>query len=129
MKKERLTSQKQIILNYLQSVTSHPTAEDIYLAVKKKLPRISQATVYRTLNNLNDKGMAQVIASGGVSHFDGNAEPHAHFVCQQCRRVFDVFEVCEDCNIISKKKTSVGEINYYQIYFHGICYGCKKKQN
>lgn len=120
---ERITSQKEVILNYLKSVTCHPSAEKIYLAVKKKLPRISLGTVYRNLKNLKRKGEIQEIPYG-VSHYDGNLSPHAHFICQKCRKIFDVFE---KCNILKSKKIKVGKIKNYQIYFYGSCNNCQKK--
>lgn len=120
---ERITSQKEVILNYLKSATSHPSAEEIYLVVKKKLPRISLGTVYRNLKNLKRKGEIQEIPYE-VSHYDGNLSPHAHFICQKCRKIFDVFE---KCNILKSKKTKVGKIKNYQIYFYGSCNNCQKK--
>ena len=59
-KEERMTSQKKIIMDYLKSVKTHPSAEKVYLAVKKKLPRISQATVYRILSSFKDKNQFQI---------------------------------------------------------------------
>src|SRR3989344_3001733 len=53
---ERLTCQKKIILDYLKSVQSHPSAEIIFKEAKKKLPQISLGTVYRNLNTLKQKG-------------------------------------------------------------------------
>lgn len=126
MSEERLTSQKQIILDYLKDVKTHPTAEQVYSAVRKKLPRISQATIYRILNNIREKGNAQVISVKGVAHFDGDISPHAHFICQKCGRVYDVFNVCKDCDVLNKKRLKVGKINFYKIYFYGICKKCKK---
>jgi Fe2+ or Zn2+ uptake regulation protein len=126
MIQERLTSQKQIILDYLMSVKTHPTAEQVFKQVRKKLPRISQGTVYRVLNNFTDKGKLQVIGSGGISHFDGDTSSHAHFICQSCSNVFDVFDVCSKCKILINKKIKVGKINYFKIYFYGKCKKCKK---
>ena len=127
MAEERLTSQKQIILDYLKSVKTHPSAEKVYLAVKKKLPRISQGTVYRILNNLKEKKGAQIIPVKGIAHFDGDTSSHAHFICAKCHRIFDIFDVCTECKIIKSKKTKVGKITSYQIYFYGICKYCSKK--
>lgn len=123
---ERLTSQKQIILDYLKSVKIHPTVEVVYSAVRKKLPRISQGTVYRILNNFKDKGGAQVISVKGISHFDGDTSSHAHFVCEECDKVFDVFDVCSLCDVLNKKRLKVGKINHFKINFYGICNKCKK---
>jgi Fe2+ or Zn2+ uptake regulation protein len=126
MTQERLTSQKQVILDYLMSVKTHPTAEQVFEQVKKKLPRISQGTVYRVLNNFAEKGSVQTIPANGVSHFDGDTSPHAHFICQNCSRVYDIFDVCSDCKILKNKKTKVGKINNFKIYFYGECKKCKK---
>lgn len=128
MIKERLTSQKQVILNYLMSVKIHPTAEEVHKNVKKKLPRISQGTVYRILNNFEKKGLIQVVPSGGKAHFDGDISPHAHFICQKCSKVYDVFDICSKCNVLKNKKIKVGKINYYKIYFYGECKKCKSSK-
>jgi Fur family ferric uptake transcriptional regulator/Fur family peroxide stress response transcriptional regulator len=121
-KKERITNQKRVILDYLKSTEIHPTAEKVYFEVKKKLPQISLGTVYRILNNLKEKGEIQEIPSQ-VSHFDGNVLPHAHFICQNCQKIFDVFLRCE---ILKNQKIKVGKIKNYQIIFYGICKKCQK---
>ncbi len=126
---ERLTSQKKIILDYLKSVKTHPTAEKIYCEVKKKLPQISQGTVYRVLKGLKDKEDAQLIPVNGVAHFDGDISPHAHFICEECSQVYDVFSVCAGCDILNnKKKLKVGKISRYKVFFYGICNKCQGKR-
>lgn len=127
MTKERLTSQKQIILDYLKSVRTHPSAEKVYLSVKKKLPRISRGTVYRILSNLKEKNKAQIIPVNGIAHFDGDISSHAHFICTKCHRIFDIFDICNKCNILEKKRLKVGKIKNYKIYFYGLCKYCSKK--
>lgn len=128
LKASRLTSQKKIILDYLMSVKSHPTADQVYYRVKKKLPRISIGTVYRILKNLDEKNKAQTILSKRAAHFDANTAPHTHFICQKCDKVFDIFDECYKCGILEKKKTKVGKINNYKILFYGICKNCKKQK-
>jgi len=58
-----------------------------------------------------------------VSHFDGDLTPHSHFVCQKCKKIFDVFEEIPE---LKNKKLKVGEIKDYQIIFYGLCQKCKK---
>lgn len=123
---ERLTSQKKIILDHLSGVRSHPTVDQIYNNIKDKLPRISRGTVYRILGNFKDKGSIQVIHTRESSHFDANISPHAHFICERCNSVYDVTGVCSECSILKNKKVKVGKINYFKIYFYGICKKCKK---
>jgi len=119
---ERHTCQKSIILNYLKNIKTHPTAEQIHQAVKKQLPHISLGTVYRNLNLLRKKGEIQEIFSFS-SHFDGDISPHAHFICEKCHKIYDIFD---NCSILKKKQTKVGKINKYQIYLYGICKQCDR---
>ncbi len=127
---ERLTSQKKIIMDYLMSVKTHPTAEEVCREVKKKLPRISQGTVYRILNNFKKKGGIQEIPTR-ISRYDGDASLHAHFICENCGRVVDVADpfivnIRKDCPILKRKKVKAGKINKHQVYFYGICNKCQK---
>ena len=122
---ERNTSQKQIIKEYLYSVQTHPNAEEIFLAVQKKLPTISKATVYRILKNFKEQGVVNEIISN-VSHFDGDLSAHAHFICNKCHQVFDVFE--SKVQIKYKKNIKAGKINNHQVYFYGICNKCLKNK-
>lgn len=122
---ERITCQKKIILDYLKSVTTHPSAEDVYLAAGKKLTRISRGTTYRILKNLKEKGEIIEIPQE-VSRYDGNTSSHAHFICQNCDRIFDIFDTCEECKIIKRKRVKVGKIKNYNIHFYGICKNCQK---
>jgi len=114
---ERVTAQKKFILDYLMSVKCHPTAEKVYEEVKKKLPTISQATVYRVLNNFKKNGKAITIDAKGTTHFDGCTLTHAHLVCEKCGQVSDVMNCCKGCKILKNKK--------YIINFYGICKKCK----
>jgi|SRR3989344_2898621 len=125
IKKERMTAQKSFIFGYLKSVKSHPTAEGVYEEVKKKLPNISQGTVYRILNNLKDKRQIIAIDTKETVHFDADISDHAHFICEDCESVHDVISECAECGILKNKKTKVGSINHYKINFYGKCRKCK----
>lgn len=120
-----MTAQKNFILDYLKGVKTHPSAEVIYKDVRKKLPNISQGTVYRILNNFSRKGKVQVINTKDAAHFDGDISDHAHFICESCGNVYDVMDECSSCGVLKKKKTKVGSIKKYTINFYGICRSCK----
>jgi Fe2+ or Zn2+ uptake regulation protein len=123
---ERMTSQKEIILDYIRNTKSHPSAKKVYTEIKRFLPRISYGTVYRILNNLKEKGEVQEISTKDITFFDGDLSNHSHFICQSCAKVFDIFDECSKCSIIKNKKLKVGKINSYRIYFYGICKKCQK---
>jgi Fur family peroxide stress response transcriptional regulator len=121
-KKERLTNQKKIILNYLKITKNHPSAKQVYFQVKRKLPQISLGTVYRVLNQLKEKGEIKEILTE-VSHFDGDLASHSHFICQKCKNIFDIFEKISE---LKNKNLKVGKVKDYQVIFYGVCKKCKK---
>ena len=125
-KKERMTVQKNFIINYLKGVKSHPSAEVVYKEVKKKLPNISQGTVYRVLNNFKNKGTIQAIDTKDTVHFDADISDHAHFICESCGNVYDVIDECSSCGILKNKNTKVGSIRTFKVNFYGVCNNCKK---
>ena len=120
---ERTTNQKALILDYLKSVKTHPKAEDIYSSVKKTLPHLSLGTVYRNLRALTSQGIIQEIQADSA-HYDGDTSPHAHYICQSCGHIYDLFDCCY---LLKNKKTKVGNINQYRIYLYGNCKKCCRK--
>jgi Fe2+ or Zn2+ uptake regulation protein len=120
-----MTAQKSFIFGYLKSVKTHPSAEVVYKEVKKKLPNISQGTVYRVLNNFKQKGEIQAIDTKDTVHFDADISDHSHFICDECGEVFDVMDECLNCGVLKNKKTKVGSIKHYKINFYGICKQCR----
>ena len=85
------SKQREAIVMALHTLY-HPTAEEIHAEVAKTLPKVSLGTVYRNLTQLVDRGIVLQLVEGekGKAHFDGNAYPHAHFVCSACGRIVDV---------------------------------------
>ena len=87
----RKTEQRTVILEELRKCRHHPGADEIYLRVKERLPRISLGTVYRNLELLSAQGTIQRLDSGtGQKRFDPVAEPHCHFRCTRCGKVEDL---------------------------------------
>jgi len=118
----RNTIQKQTILDYLYSIKSHPSADQVYLAVKKKLPTISKATVYRILKSFSQQNIIREINSE-VSRYDADMSKHTHFICRRCKSVFDMLEF--DNQIKLPKNIKNGQVDNYQLNFFGFCNKCK----
>ncbi|EKE21982.1 MAG: hypothetical protein ACD_7C00086G0034 [uncultured bacterium] len=121
---ERLTNQKQFILDYLQDTTTHPTAEEIYLNVKKYLPRISLGTIYRNLENFVATEKILEI-NGATKRFDGDMSDHQHFICNSCGKVYDIFCKIPQIKNFQSHIHKIGKIEKYQILFYGTCKECK----
>ena len=88
---QRMTRQRSIILETVRALSNHPTADDIYKRVRRKMPRISLGTVYRNLELLAQEGLIQRLNFGyNQNHFDMNTRKHYHIRCQKCGRLADV---------------------------------------
>ena len=86
----RNSKQRDAVLKDLQSRYDHPTAEDVYLSVRKSVPSISLATVYRNLKLLESEGLILKITTGDSDRYDGHTHNHYHFTCNDCMRVLDL---------------------------------------
>ena len=121
----RLTSQRQVIIEELRKVKTHPTANQVYDMVRKRLPRIGLGTVYRNLELLTEKGLINKLEVGGEQkRFDGDTSQHYHIRCVKCHRVEDIF--IEKHKELEKSAASC--CNYkildHHVQFSGICSKC-----
>lgn len=124
--KLRITRQREIILEELRKLVSHPTADDLYEIVRSRLPHISLATVYRNLEWLADKELIQKIEVGGrQKRFDGNPAHHYHIRCVVCGRVADVdhppLEALETHIVPPRGFTILG----HRLELYGRCAECR----
>ncbi len=123
----RPSLQRIAILQYLLTHFNHPTVDDVYRALCTKIPTLSRTTVYNTLRLLADHHVAQMLTIDDHHLcYDGNVEPHVHFICKECGKVVDLFSekapslrkpVVVDGNIIEEK----------QLFYRGICKECASK--
>ena len=117
---------RDAILQYLQSVTDHPSAEKVFTQLKAQIPDLSMGTVYRNLNLFKQQGLAVSVATiKGVERFDGNTGPHVHFICQECDAVIDLMEmeIPESLKSVAEH-SSGGQVAECQLCFTGICQDC-----
>ena len=80
----KYTNQRVEILAFLREHEGHPNVDEVYEGVRKKLTRISKATVYKNLKFLTEKGLLEEVNVKGVSRFEANFIPHHHLICREC---------------------------------------------
>jgi len=124
----RTTQQRTIILEEIRSSNSHPSADELYSRVKKRLPRISLGTVYRNLEILTQLGEIQELKlSGSLKRYDWNPNKHYHIRCINCGRVDDApiapLNQIED----DLYEATVFEIIGHNLEFIGLCPDCTRK--
>ena len=120
----RNTRQLAMVWQAIKDDKSHPTADQVYERVRRKLPNISLGTVYRNLQKLVALKKLQVLMLGRSQHFDPLVQRHQHFICEACDRVFDVL-VESQREIRPAKLPEEGfTVTSHQLAFYGTCKGC-----
>ena len=127
-----VTEQRLAIFAALAGSRDHPSAEQIFLAVRHKLPNISLATVYKNLEALRAAGAASDVTT---LHEQGRYEaalpgtgagrPHHHLVCVSCKKVIDVHDARFDALRVSPRVTQGFEVRAVRVQVEGICPDCR----
>lgn len=124
----KYSRQREAIKTFLKSRDDHPTADTVYTCLRETYPNISLGTVYRNLSLLEELGEISRISTGsGAEHYDANMEPHQHFICMSCQRVYDI-RIPNISLLLTEASGYVpGEIATFQANFYGTCCECQKK--
>ena len=122
----RLTRPRRIILDVVRATDVHPTAAFVYRRVRRRLPRVSLATVYRNLRMLAAEGFLAERADEAGLRFDGNTGPHDHFTCLACRRIFDVPARVEQGTRRRLAARTGFEVLDHRTEFFGRCAACRR---
>lgn len=126
----RMTRQREVILEELRKVNTHPSADEVYEMVRKRLPRISLGTVYRNLEILSESGEIQKLEPGcTLKRFDGNPSEHSHIRCVRCDRIADVPTVPGLEIDLKQVNATDFEIIGHRLEFLGVCPQCSGKSN
>lgn len=129
MPQQRNTVQRSLVLQAVQCMHNHPTAEQIYSALASQHPSISRATVYRNLGILAASGDIQRVSHlNAADRFDFNCTPHYHFRCRGCDEVFDLEAPYRE--ELHKELQDQGDflVESCDIVFTGLCPDCQKKK-
>jgi Fe2+ or Zn2+ uptake regulation protein len=105
----RFTRQRRAVFAFLRAAEGHPTAEQVFAAVRPQLPSISLATVYKALEALVDAGLAaRLVAGAGPARYDGCSSAHYHLRCEKTGEVRDL-PLPYDPNLLDRLAPGLGE--------------------
>ena len=121
-----MSRQKEVILGVLRAQRFHPTADEILLRARQRMPALALGTVYRNLKALCDeKKVRRIPMEDAPDRYDGFVEPHDHLVCTVCGKkiefVNDSIEKLQEevCREHSFKPTA------HHMVLYGICKDCR----
>ena len=123
----KYSRQREAIKEFMMTRKDHPTADVVYMNVRKEFPNISLGTVYRNLTLLSDMGeLLRLRVGDGVDHFDATTESHYHFICKDCGAVTDLeLPIMHSIDQVAGEGFK-GQITGHVTYFYGTCEHCLK---
>ena len=124
---QRKTTQCALILNAVQALHTHPSADEVYAYVHATKPTISRATVYRDLNRLAEEGkIKRVEITSSATRFDYRLDDHYHFKCLGCGCIYDVNQADVKGSPVLTNKQGL-DISGFDLVFNGYCPKCQHK--
>jgi Fur family transcriptional regulator, peroxide stress response regulator len=121
------THQRQVVYEAVVASHGHRSPEQIYAAVRKRIPSISLATVYTNLRLFVEHGMLrEVTPHSSTLRVDGNTKPHHHLVCSRCKEVQDIDDDLIDLKRLSRRLPNGFDLSQPVVEVFGLCRRCSK---
>lgn len=127
----RPSPQRIAIMDYLLDNCNHPTVEAVYDALHTSMPTLSKTTVYNTLKLFEKKQAVQILNIDERNvRLDATMEPHAHFQCMRCGKIFDVpvKNGGKMVELLGMNEMTGFAVQQTQIYYKGICPHCQSEK-
>jgi len=117
---------RDAILTCVRGTKVHPSADWVFAQLKPEIPDISLATVYRNLSLFKQQGLIASLGTvSGVERFDGNVDPHVHFICNRCDAIIDLPQMAVPQALSSQAAAQAGgQVDACQLTFTGVCCRC-----
>ena len=120
-----MTKYSKQILELINQSDGHMKAEQLFLELKKREPKVVQATVYNNLNALYQKGMVRKISLAGSPDRYDKVHRHDHLICKKCGALSDI--TFRDITKDLEKQIGAGIISYDLNIFY-LCPKCREKK-
>lgn len=127
----KITPQRRAIFECLQSRRDHPTAEEIFRQVRRGHPSLSFATVYNTLQLLQEMGQVrEIIVDELRRRYDVNTRAHHHAICRRCRRIQDVPlpEDAIELEAVARRGPDGFRVEAVTLEWSGLCGACAARE-
>lgn len=120
-----MTKQRKVVYDVLMDERDHPTASEVFIRAKGKMPSISLATVYNCLETMTQAGLIkQVNVDREASRYCPNLRPHAHFYCSECRQIFDIDLRLKADAVAAWALPEGSRIDHVDVAMKGVCPNC-----
>lgn len=128
----RMTSQRRLILEALQNLSSHPTAEELYRLARRQDPHLNLSTVYRTLRWLETQDLVRsrlLDQDSRQERFDPVfPHEHYHFMCSECKQVIEFDNLLVNTIKAQFELHTGAQVESGSVVLHGLCARCAKQK-
>ena len=122
------THQRRIIYDAIVAAPGHYSPEAVYDEVRKQIPAISLATVYKNIRLFVDHGLLREVSPHpSTLRVDGNLEPHHHLVCIRCKSVTDIDGDFIDFARLGRQLPDGFDVANPLVEVFGLCQNCKRE--
>lgn len=126
-RKSRYSRKRERICEWIHTREDHPSAEDVYHAMREEFPDLSLGTVYKNLHVLEDQGrISKVLTPLGTEHYDCRTDDHSHFICRCCGKIMDLEVSSDSVTCIPRELEDGGQIETLTVTAFGLCGDCRK---
>ncbi len=124
MSRQNFSSKREAIFKTIAGTKSHPSARWVYEELKDDIPNLSLGTVYRNIALFKEQGkIISVAMVNGEERIDADVSDHAHFVCECCGAVHDLYQ--SELSPLEKELSDMGfEVKRKNLVYHGLCREC-----
>jgi Fe2+ or Zn2+ uptake regulation protein len=124
---QRVTLPRLLVHRHVRGAQRHVTAEQVYAELADELPSLSPATVYSTLDLLDELGFVRRMNTPrGAIMYDSRVDDHHHVICRHCGRMQDV-DVAIDTRAAERAASAAGfEVGHAQLTLSGLCSDCAR---
>ena len=123
-----VTTQRRAVFEAILDRTDHPTAEQLYRAVRGQLPQISRMTVHRILGTFVSLGLvSKTCHPGSAARFDPKLHQHHHLVCLDCGASLTWRTRASTTSRGPRSTPREFQIQDYHVHFRGRCARCRQK--
>ena len=123
-----LTHQRWVIYRTLAGTVQHLTPEETFKQVRRDIPSISLATVYKNIKTFLDARLLKEVSTPRQTmRLDANLDPHCHFVCASCSTILDISQDCVAPIHLKKGLPRGFQVVSYEVNFLGLCGQCSPR--
>lgn len=124
----KVTPQRVAIYEAVAATEAHPPPEEVFRLVRDEMPNVSLATVYKTLDFLEEIGLvARVSSEGSNRRYDANLEPHHHLVCSECGSITDFLDASLN-DLRLRRRLGGFKPERISVQVTGVCADCARPE-